>query len=126
MKKCEYCAKEISYHEQYCSDDCHINANKYYEKSEKFARPFYILSTICVIGIPIGLFLFSFIKVPGAFIASACSAILGVMILIAPMPTEGMIRKNKIKKAVKKTRILGIAMLVLAVLILGLLLIFGF
>ena len=63
MKKCEYCAKEISYHEQYCSDECHINANKYYEKAEKFARPFYIISTICVIAIPVFILIY---KGPGS------------------------------------------------------------
>lgn len=125
MKKCEYCGKEISYHEQYCSEDCHLNANRFYERSEKLARPFYFLSTVCVIGIPIGLFLFSFMRLPGAVIAAVCCEILGIMILLAPMPTEGMIKKNKIKKAMAKTRIFGLCMLALGFLIVGLLLFFG-
>ena len=29
MKKCDYCAKEISYFEQYCDENCQANANKY-------------------------------------------------------------------------------------------------
>ena len=33
MKKCDYCAKEISYFEQYCDENCQANANKYYEKT---------------------------------------------------------------------------------------------
>lgn len=125
MKKCEYCAKEISYHEQYCSDECHINANKYYEKAEKFARPFYIISTICVIAIPVGLFLFSFIKGPGAIITAVSCALLGIMIIAVPMPSEGMIKKRKIKKAVFMTRIFGICVIALGFLALGLITAFG-
>ena len=125
MKKCGFCGKEITYHQQYCCDECQINANKYYEKSEKFAKIFYVISMACVIGIPIGLFLFSFIKTPGAVISSVCCLVLGIMILIVPMPTESMIKKNKIKKAIFKTRIFGICVLALGLLIMGLPMVFG-
>ena len=30
MKHCEYCAKEISYYEQYCGKRCEEQAGKYY------------------------------------------------------------------------------------------------
>lgn len=33
MKKCEFCGKQISYFDQYCDDECHIKANKFYEKT---------------------------------------------------------------------------------------------
>ena len=36
MKKCEYCAKEISYHEMYCCYECQNSANKYYDLKDKF------------------------------------------------------------------------------------------
>ncbi len=125
MKKCEYCAKEITYFEQYCSDDCHIKANKYYEKSERFAGVLYVVSMICLIGIPVGLFLFSFIRLAGALIASISAGILGLILLVFPAPTEGMIKKYKIKSAVKRTRIFGIFVIILGILILGLPVIFG-
>lgn len=125
MKKCEYCAKEISYHEQYCSDECHLNANKYYEKSQKLTNFFYVISMACVIGIPVGLFLFSFLKLLGILIASISAEVLGLMLIFIPIPTEGMIKKRKIKEAVKRTRIFGICMLILGFLIFGLLLFFG-
>ena len=48
MKKCDYCAKEISYFEQYCSEECHGNANKYYETTEKYGKLFSIINMICV------------------------------------------------------------------------------
>ena len=125
MKKCEYCGKEISYHEQFCSDDCHIQSNKYYERSEKMARPFYFISTVCVIGIPVGLFLFSFLKLPGAVITAVSCAILGLMIILFPMPTEGMIKKRTINKAVFRIRIFGVCVIALGFFALGLLSIFG-
>lgn len=125
MKKCEYCAKEISYHEIYCSDECQRNANRFYERNARFTRLCYFISTVCVIGIPVGLFLFSFTKLLGALIASVSCFILGVMLLLIPLPTEGMIKKHKIRNAVMRTRILGLCMLGLGALIVGLLIIFG-
>ena len=47
LKKCDYCAKEISYFEQYCSEECHGNANKYYETTEKYGKLFSIINMIC-------------------------------------------------------------------------------
>lgn len=125
MKKCEYCGKEISYHEQYCSDDCHICANNYYERSQKFTKLFYAVSMACVIGIPVGLFLFSFLKLMGVLIASISAEALGFLLILIPIPTEGMIKKHKIKAAVRRTRIFGIFVLALGVLIFGLLLVFA-
>lgn len=117
MKKCEYCAKEISYFDQYCDEKCHANANKYYETSEKFEKVFSIINSICVFGIPIGIFLFPFIKIPGAIIAGISCAILGIMLIILPFPTENMISKFKIQKATKITRIIGACVIGLGALI---------
>ena len=143
MKQCEYCGKEISYHElycsddcqikanrfyerRYCSDDCQIKANRFYERSEKFSKPFTVVNTACVFGIPVGLFLMSFLKLLGTVVASGSCIVLGLMLLIFPLPTEGMIKKYKIIKAVKIVRILGIAVIALGLFIAGLLAILGF
>ena len=133
MKQCEYCGKEISYHELYCSDDCQIKANRFYERrnrfyerSEKFSKPFTVVNTACVFGIPVGLFLMSFLKLLGTVVASGSCIVLGLMLLIFPLPTEGMIKKYKIIKAVKIVRILGIAVIALGLFIAGLLAILGF
>ncbi|MCD8025458.1 MAG: hypothetical protein LUF33_00610 [Clostridiales bacterium] len=107
MKKCEYCAKEITYFEQYCSDDCHLKANKFYELNEKLGRFFSVINMICVFGIPVGIFLFSFSRTAGAAISTLSCLILGLMILILPFPTENMISKYKLKNAIKRTRIFG-------------------
>ena len=121
MKKCEDCAREISYHEQYCSDDCQIAANKYYENSDRFAKLFMMVNVACVFGIPVGLFIMSVVKIVGAVIAGASCAVLGLMLLIFPFPTEGMNKKFGIKKAKLVTRIIGAACMVLGALIVGML-----
>lgn len=118
MKKCDYCAKEISYFEQYCCDECHEQANKHYEKVEKFSKVFSIVNMICIFGIPIGLFMFSFLKVPGAITATASCIILGLMLILLPFPTDGMISKRKLKKAISLTRIIGAAVIALGIAIL--------
>lgn len=115
MKKCDYCAKEITYFEQYCDDDCHANANKFYELREKFEHIFSIVNSICVFGIPIGLFVFSFARTLGMIVALISFLMLGIMLILLPFPTDNMISKFKIKKAVKITRYIGIAVIVLGI-----------
>lgn len=117
MKKCEYCAKEISYFEQYCSNECHENANKYYEMCEKFGKLFSVINAICVFGIPVGIFLFPFAKIAGTVIASVSCVILGIMLIFLPFPTESMISKHKIHKATKITKIIGICVTAIGFLI---------
>ncbi|WP_176791010.1 MULTISPECIES: hypothetical protein [Ruminococcus] len=120
MKKCEFCGKQISYFDQYCDDECHIKANKFYEKSERFSKVFSIINGICVFGIPVGLFLISFSRSVGLTVALASCIILGIMLIILPFPTENMISKFKIQKAVKITRIIGCAVIFLGLLIIPL------
>ena len=124
MKKCDFCAKEISYFDQYCSDECHARANKYYEISDKFGKIFSIVNGICVFGIPVGLFLLPFSKDFGMVVALLSSIILGIMLILLPFPTDNMISKFKLQKAMKITRIIGICVIVLGFLIAGLALIF--
>ncbi len=115
MKKCEYCAKEISYFEQYCDEDCHANANKFYELRERFEHIFSIVNGICVFGIPIGIFLFSFLRTAGMIITLLSCLVLGIMLILLPFPTENMILKHKIQKSVKITRYIGFAVLVFGI-----------
>ena len=78
MKQCEYCGKNISYHDQYCSDECQIAANQYYSKTEKFAKPFMVVNTVCVFGIPVGIFLMSVQRMIGASVAATSCVVLGI------------------------------------------------
>lgn len=120
MKKCNYCAKEISYHEQYCCEECKINYQRKIMLTERFARVFMYINTACVFGIPIGLFLMSIVKPLGTAIAVGSCVVLGIMLLLLPFPTEGMIKKYKMKKAVFLTRIVGAAVIALGAVIAGL------
>ena len=127
MKKCEFCGKQISYFDQYCDDECHIKANKFLRKrASVFGKLFAVINMICVFGIPIGLFMLSFAREVGLTVALASCIILGIMLIILPFPTENMISKFKIRKAVKITRIIGGAVIFLGVLILLLALLIKF
>ena len=124
MKKCDYCAKEISYDDMYCCDECEKLTKQYYERSDRFAKPFSMINVVCLFGVMAGLFLFPMAKPFGAGLAIVCCAALGILLLLLPFPTESMIKKFKIQKAIRITRYVGLGMMFLGALIVGLLVIF--
>ncbi|MBQ8538659.1 MAG: hypothetical protein IJ433_03310 [Ruminococcus sp.] len=115
MKKCEYCAKEISYHEIYCCDDCQTNANKFYEVRDKISKLMGVINGVSVLSIGIGLFVYSMIREVGAFMVAIPTVILGILFLFFPIPADVMIQKYKIKKAVQITRIIAVVLLVFGI-----------
>lgn len=121
MKKCDYCAKEITYFEQYCCDECEQLAIRFHARTERYSKIFLIINTICVFGIPVGLFLAAFNPPVGVTIAALSCLVLGLMLILLPFPTEGMIKKHKLKRAVKMSRIFGGAVIGMGLLIIGLL-----
>lgn len=124
MKKCDFCAKDISYEEMYCCEECEEKTKAYYARSERFARPFSMINVVCLFGVMGGMFIFPLAKPFGAGLAIISCAILGILLLFLPFPTESMIRKFKVKKAMMITRFVGVGMMFLGVLIAGLLAIF--
>ena len=120
MKKCDYCAKEISYHDQYCCEECERKTVEFHQRSERYSKMFLIVNTICVFGIPVGLFLASFSTAVGIPIAAASCMVLGLMLILLPFPTEGMIKKHKLQKAIKISRIFGGVVIGLGFAIIGL------
>lgn len=124
MKKCDYCAKEISYDDMYCCDECEKLTKQYYERSDRFAKPFSMINVVCLFGVMAGLFLFPMAKPFGAGLSIVCCAALGILLLLLPFPTESMIKKFKIQKAIRITRYVGLGMMFLGALIVGLLVIF--
>lgn len=124
MKKCDYCAKEISYDDMYCCDECEKLTKQYYERSDRFAKPFSMINVVCLFGVMAGLFLFPMAKPFGAGLSIVCCAALGILLLLLPFPTESMIKKFKIQKAIRITRYVGLGMMFLGALIAGLLVIF--
>lgn len=124
MKKCDYCAKEISYNEMYCCEECENLTKEYYRRADRYAKPFSIINVICLFGVMAGMFVFSMANVFGAAISIISCAILSILLLVLPFPTESMIRKFKIKKAIQITRMVGIGMMVIGFMIAGLLVVF--
>ena len=124
MKKCDYCAKEISYDDMYCCDECEKLTKQYYERSDRFAKPFSMINVVCLFGVMAGLFLFPMAKPFGAGLSIVCCAALGILLLLLPFPTESMIKKFKIQKAIRITRYVGLGMMFLGAHIAGVLVIF--
>lgn len=117
MKKCDYCAKEISYMEQYCCEDCQRKTIKFYDFQEKFTKLFSIINCICVFTIPVGLFMFSLVREIGASMIAFALTILGITVYLLPFPTENMISKFKLKKAVKICKIIGAVIFIVGIIL---------
>ena len=107
MKKCDYCAKEISYHEMYCCDECQDKTFAFYDMREKFQKFFAVINGIFVLGIGICIFLYSFMPDVGLIGGGSCLTILGVMYLFLPFPPDVMIQKYKLKRSLFVTRIIA-------------------
>lgn len=116
MKKCAYCAKEISYHEMYCCDECQIGANEFFEKRDKFQKLFSVINAIFVLGIGIFIFVYSFLRPVGAIGVSSCMLILGVTYFLLPFPVDPMIERFKLKKAIFITKCIAGVLFALGVL----------
>lgn len=112
MKKCEYCAKEISYHEIYCSDACEKNAENYYTKRTRMQKLISFANIVGTCLIAVGIFVFAMQNFVGALMMAVGGLSVGAVTLLLPCPTDNMIKKHKLEKAVKLVRIFGIILLV--------------
>ena len=111
MKKCEFCAKEISYHEMYCSDECQDHANAFYDKRDKYQKIFSVLNGIFVLGIGVCIFLFPLFPDFSVLSIGVCLTGLGVMYMFLPFPPDIFIAKKKLKESIKIARIIGAVLL---------------
>lgn len=111
MKKCEYCSKEISYHEMYCSENCENKAQEYFTKRTKMQKLISVLNIMgtCLIGA--GLFVFALQNFIGAMMLAVGGLSVGTITLLLPCPTDNMIKKHQLVKAVKLVRIFGAILL---------------
>lgn len=122
MKHCEYCAKEISYFEQYCSKRCEEQAGKYYRLTKNKKNLFSFINFTGLLALTAGLFWTLFQAQTGAYIAGVSLIFLGLLYFFFPFGTPGMLQKFKIQKTMKIVRILGIIAMVIgiAAIVLGL------
>ena len=118
MKKCEYCAKEISYHEMYCSDECQNSANKYYDLRERFQKPYAVINGIFVIAVGVCIFLYSFVRDVGAIGGASALMILGLMYFFLPFAPDVMIHKYKLQKSLFIAKIIAAVIFTLGVIVL--------
>lgn len=111
LKKCNYCGDQIGYHDMYCNISCNARANEYYERKERFTKLFSVINVICVFGVPIGMFLVPIVHPVGAALVTVSLFLLGIMLTLFPFPTEDMIDRFKLKKAVFITRMIGVGLI---------------
>lgn len=115
MKKCYYCAKEIGYHEMYCSKECEEQYTAYFRKRTKLQK---LLSTINIAGtflIAIGIFLYALNNFVGALAVAVGCISVGIITLALPTPTDNFIEKFKLKKAVSLIRKFGLVLIAVGI-----------
>lgn len=117
MKKCEYCAKEITYFEQYCSEDCEGKANEYYKLVENKTKLFGTINIICFIVLCIAFFWSVFQSSIGIYILGGVLMVMGLLYFLLPFGPENIKDKLKIQKMVKFVKILGISFIVIGLVI---------
>ena len=121
MKKCSFCAKEISYHEMFCGKDCEDAYNKYFAKRANLQK---LLSTANILGtclIAVSIFVIPLQNFVGLLMMALGGFSVGLITLLLPTPTDNMVNKHKLQKAIKIVKIFGLALIVfgLAALILA-------
>lgn len=115
MKQCSYCAKEISYHEMYCSKECEEAYTSYFTRRSKLQK---LLSALNIFGtclIGIGIFVVALQNFYGLLMMGVGGLSVGGITLLLPTPTDNMIKKLKLQKAVKLVRIFGIILITFGV-----------
>ena len=115
MKKCYYCAKEISYHDMYCSKECEEEYTAYFRKRTKLQK---LLSSVNITGpflIAIGIFLYALNNFVGALAVAVGCLSVGLITLFLPTPTDNFIEKFKLKKAVSIIKKFGIVLIVVGI-----------
>ncbi|MCQ4023170.1 MULTISPECIES: MFS transporter [unclassified Ruminococcus] len=115
MKTCDYCAKQIDYHHQYCCDECEKEAQLYYTRQKRSERPVSIVNVIAFFGAIIGGFCAAiFDPQKGTAFCAVMLTLLGITYLIFPYAPDGIVKKHKILKSIKLIRSIAIGFLAMA------------
>lgn len=115
MKTCNFCAKEISYHEMYCSEDCEKKHIAYFAKRAKLQKLLAAVNILGTCSIAVGIFLYALHNLVGSMMIASGLLSVGLITTLLPTPTENIIKKYKLKKAVKIIRYFGFALLTLGI-----------
>lgn len=111
MKKCSFCAKEISYHEMFCNKDCENAYNKYFSKRANLQK---LLSTANILGtclIAVSIFVIPLQNFVGLLMMAIGCFSVGLITLLLPTPTDNMVSKHKLQKAIKIVKIFGLVLI---------------
>lgn len=119
MKKCDYCAKQIEYNEQYCCYECEKSANNFYKKEKRSEKIVAVINLVTILGIIISGFIAIASFARTACLVCASSFItLGITYFVFPCAPENIIKQYKLKKSIKIIKIIASAFLVLAAILL--------
>ena len=117
MKKCDYCAKEVSLNEYYCSEDCEKHAIDYYTVVKDKEKIFSVINVISFFSICASLIWTMFQPYVGLYILSGVLLVVSILFYIYPFATGLMLEKYKVKKSVSIIKKIAIAILVLSIII---------
>ena len=115
MKTCEYCAKEISYHEMYCCDTCQKKHEFYFAKRTKMQKLISAANILGTCSLAFGIFICAMPTIIGEMMIAVGALLVGLITTLLPAPTDNMIKKHKLQKAVKLTRYFGFILLAIGI-----------
>ena len=114
MKRCEYCAKEIGYNDMYCCSECETITNKHYTIRGRYQKLISAANIVGTCSIAIGIFIYALVNSVGMGLIAIGGLVTGLITLLLPTPPETFVKKYKLRKAVKLTRVFSIVLLLFA------------
>ena len=115
MKQCQYCAKEISYHQIYCSKECEQLSEEYYHRRVKFQKLISICYITGTVALALAIFIFPLVNIAGAALGIYGGFATGLITLFIPTATDNIIQKYKIKKSMTIVRVFGLVLVAVGI-----------
>ncbi len=117
MKRCDYCGKEVSLNDFYCSTECEKKAVKHYESVNQNSKKFSIINVLSFFGIAGSLIWTMFQANVGLYILSGVLLVVAGLFYKYPFPTGNMTEKYKIEKSINIIKKIAIGIFVLAIIV---------
>ncbi len=115
MKQCQYCAKQISYHEMYCCEECEKLSAQYYQKRVKAQKLISVCYIVGTVALALAIFTYPLLNILGASLGMLGGFATGLITVFLPTPTDNIIEKYKIKKSTEIVKIFGFVLLAVGV-----------